>query len=409
MADDGAPLPLTVTTRVAIADRAVSFDDVNARLGGTTLRGSLAVDGQKLSGALEADTVDAAPLIAAAIGMPAAGKTNGAAWAWSSEPFAGGVFGERSGEVALKARQVGLLPRLTAREFRATLRLKPNGFAVDDISGAVAGGRLTGALSFQSAQDGLKTHAKLLARRRRCGEPAALRRAAAGRRHARFVGRARRRRLEPRRADRFAARLGQDRARRRADCRPRSARFRRGDPCGRPRAADRRRAYFRCGEQGTGQRRACGQARRRRALGERRANSARQGRRRRQGRGIVDRRRSRPHRRFARRAAGAVGRQSSGWRAARYLHGVEGTAHRAKAQHRRVGIDGMADVARGGKPGAANPRDGKRAAPGATACRRNRRANWRRPCRRQSRSSGCRIRRDARRPKHQPVARRIDA
>jgi large subunit ribosomal protein L24 len=158
-ADDGAPLPLTVTTRVAIAGRAVSFDDVNARLGGTTLRASLAVDGQKLSGALEADTVDAAPLIAAAIGMPAAGKTNGAAWAWSSEPFAGGVFGERSGEVTLKVRLVGLLPRLTAREFRAALRLKPNGFAVDDISGAVAGGRLTGALSFQSARNGLKTHA----------------------------------------------------------------------------------------------------------------------------------------------------------------------------------------------------------------------------------------------------------
>ena len=55
---------------------------------------------------------------------------------------------------------MGLLPRLTAREFRAALRLKPNGFAVDDISGAVAGGRLTGELSFRSARDGLKTHAK---------------------------------------------------------------------------------------------------------------------------------------------------------------------------------------------------------------------------------------------------------
>ena len=158
-ADHGAPLPLTLTTRVAVADRAISFDDIDARLDGTTLHGKFAVDGPKVSGALDADTLDAGPLIAVAIGLPAAGKTSDAAWDWSSEPFAGGVFGDYSGEIALKARQVALLPWLTAREFRAVLHLKPNGFAVDNISGTLAGGGLTGALSFQAGQDGLKTHA----------------------------------------------------------------------------------------------------------------------------------------------------------------------------------------------------------------------------------------------------------
>ncbi|HEX5210945.1 MAG TPA: AsmA-like C-terminal region-containing protein [Pseudolabrys sp.] len=159
-ADSAASLPLTLTARVAVSDRAVGFDDLEARLGGTTLHGKLAVDGQKVSGALDADTLDAAPLIAAAIGLPVTGKiTDGAAWAWASEPFAGGMFGDHSGEIALKARQAALLPRLTAREFRAALRLQPDGLAVDNISGTVAGGRLTGALSFQSGQDGLKTHA----------------------------------------------------------------------------------------------------------------------------------------------------------------------------------------------------------------------------------------------------------
>ena len=59
-ADDGAPLPLTVTTRVAIAGRAVSFDDINARLGGTTLRGQSRRRCGATSGALEADAIDAA-------------------------------------------------------------------------------------------------------------------------------------------------------------------------------------------------------------------------------------------------------------------------------------------------------------------------------------------------------------
>jgi large subunit ribosomal protein L24 len=157
--DSATPLPLTLTTRVAVADRAINFDDVDARLGDTTLHGKLAVAGKKLSGTLDADRLDAAPLIAAAIGMPGSGRASGAAWAWSNEPFAGGVLGNYTGEIALKARQAALLPTLTAREFRAALHLEPNGFAADNISGTLAGGRLTGALSFQSGPDGLKTHA----------------------------------------------------------------------------------------------------------------------------------------------------------------------------------------------------------------------------------------------------------
>jgi len=161
LADGGLPLPFSLNSRVTVADRAFSVDDINARLGGTDVRGNVSVDGQKISGMLYADTIQAAPLIAAATGMPAPPANGGAVWSWSSEPFAGGVFGDYRGVVAFKARQVGLLPRLTAREFRATLRFEQNGFALDDISGAVGGGTLNGALSFHSSADGLKTQAKL--------------------------------------------------------------------------------------------------------------------------------------------------------------------------------------------------------------------------------------------------------
>ncbi len=165
MADSGEPLPFSLNSHVAVVDRAISFADVNARLGGATIRGSLAFDGQtprKVSGALDADTIDAAPLIASAIGLPAASGNNGsAAWAWSSEPFSGGLFGAFNGEIALKARQVALLPRLTAREFRANLRFDKGGLAIDDATGDVSGGRLAGALSFRSAEDGLKAHGKI--------------------------------------------------------------------------------------------------------------------------------------------------------------------------------------------------------------------------------------------------------
>ena len=77
--------------------------------------------------------------------MPApAGNNGNAAWVWSSEPFADGAFGDYAGQIALKARRVDVLPRLTAREFRATLRFGKDEFAFDDMTGDVAGGRLAG-------------------------------------------------------------------------------------------------------------------------------------------------------------------------------------------------------------------------------------------------------------------------
>ena len=165
MADRAEPLPFSLNSSVVIADRAVSFNDVKARLGGATIRGSLAFDGQtpsRVSGALDADTIEAPPLIASAIGLPAAaGSNGGAAWVWSSEPFGGGLFGAFNGEIALKARQVVLLPRLVAREFRANVRFDKGGFAVDDVTGDISGGHLAGALSFRAAEDGLKVRAKI--------------------------------------------------------------------------------------------------------------------------------------------------------------------------------------------------------------------------------------------------------
>ncbi len=165
VADSGESLPFTLDSRVTVADRAISFADINARIGGTTVRGSLVFDGQtprKVSGALDADTIEAPPLIASAIGMPAAaGTSGGAVWVWSSEPFAGGLFGAFKGDIALKVRQVALLPRLTAREFRANLRFDKGGLAVDDATGDVSGGRMAGELSFRAADDGVKAHAKI--------------------------------------------------------------------------------------------------------------------------------------------------------------------------------------------------------------------------------------------------------
>ena len=67
------------------------------------------------------------------------------------------MFGDYGGQIALKARRVGVLARMTASEFRATLRFGRQEFAFDDMTGAVAGGRLAGALSLRAAADRLES------------------------------------------------------------------------------------------------------------------------------------------------------------------------------------------------------------------------------------------------------------
>ncbi len=158
-------LPSSMASRIAIDDRRMTFDDIDAKLGGSTVRGRLVIAGvspRRIDGALEADAIDAAALIARAIGMPApVANNNNAAWVWSSEPFADGAFGEFAGQVALKSRRLDVLPRLTVREFRATLRLGKDEFTFDDMAGDVAGGRLAGRISFRTAADGMTAGGKV--------------------------------------------------------------------------------------------------------------------------------------------------------------------------------------------------------------------------------------------------------
>jgi large subunit ribosomal protein L24 len=161
-------LPITFASRVTLAGNDLSLPDINATIGGASLRGKLSATLQRpsrIEGDLEADTIDGAALIASVTGMPTVGGANklqaNAAWAWSSEPFGDNVLGDYTGQIALKARRLDALPRLTAREFRGTLRLDKNALVIDDMSGEAGGGRLGGKFSLRSGPDGLQTNVKV--------------------------------------------------------------------------------------------------------------------------------------------------------------------------------------------------------------------------------------------------------
>ncbi len=78
------------------------------------------------------------------LGMPIAGVA-----AWSPEPIGVGAFGALNGAVIFKLDRAALTPTWVARDLKGVVRFQPAEIALSDIDGGLAGGRLTGALTFR--------------------------------------------------------------------------------------------------------------------------------------------------------------------------------------------------------------------------------------------------------------------
>ncbi|HEY6023705.1 MAG TPA: AsmA-like C-terminal region-containing protein [Pseudolabrys sp.] len=156
------PLPLSMTSHVVIAGGAMTFDNIDATLGGSSIRGKLAIDNaspRRVDGKIEAEAADASAFIAWVIGMPAARA--GPARTWASEPFTAGMFDKFTGNVLLILKRTELLPRLPASELHATLRMGKDEIVLTDAAGKLAGGQLSGQMIFHRAEDGLTARARI--------------------------------------------------------------------------------------------------------------------------------------------------------------------------------------------------------------------------------------------------------
>ena len=155
----GSAVPLTASSSVAVAGRTLSFADLDVAVGKASLHGRLAV---KLSspvgidGDIAANDADAAAIAAMILGMPIAGAA-----AWSSEPIGAGAFGALNGAVTFKLDRAALTPAWVARDLKGVVRFQPAEIALSDIDGGLAGGRLTGELTFRRDSRELAAHGRL--------------------------------------------------------------------------------------------------------------------------------------------------------------------------------------------------------------------------------------------------------
>ena len=68
---------------------------------------------------------------------------------WSPEPIGAGAFGAVNGAVTFKLDRAALTPTWVARDLKGVARFQPAEIALSDIDGGLAGGRLTGELTFR--------------------------------------------------------------------------------------------------------------------------------------------------------------------------------------------------------------------------------------------------------------------
>jgi large subunit ribosomal protein L24 len=153
--DPAAAIPITLASKLTLDGDKLAFDGIDGNVAGTAVKGRIALAlGQpiRIEGRLDADTVDAASVIAAAIGgplVPSRGAT------WSSEPFATGPFADTAGRIDVAAARAMLPSGIAARQVRASVRIEPNAVAFDKVEATLGEGRLAAQAEFRAAPAGL--------------------------------------------------------------------------------------------------------------------------------------------------------------------------------------------------------------------------------------------------------------
>jgi large subunit ribosomal protein L24 len=170
----GTAVPITASAKLAVTGGALAFTDLAVSVAKASLHGRLALDLATpigIDGSLMGEDIDAGALAAMLLGLPSAAASpintspvnTSAAKIWSAEPIGAGAFGAVSGAIAFAFDRADFTSGWVVRDFKGIARFEPSLIVLDDLSGSLAGGRLTGAFTFRHDGDELaaKGHVEL--------------------------------------------------------------------------------------------------------------------------------------------------------------------------------------------------------------------------------------------------------
>jgi hypothetical protein len=146
---------VSLSSRVSLRDRKLTFDDIDGTMAGSRLRGRAAItleEERKVEGEVGLDAIEIEPAFALAIG--AAGHD-------AAEPLGAGILKGWRGQIAFQALR-GVLPGGTEfRPLSGTIKGDGHSLVFDAIKGGIGGGEATGNIEARQTTGGLALNARL--------------------------------------------------------------------------------------------------------------------------------------------------------------------------------------------------------------------------------------------------------
>ncbi|HXY89772.1 MAG TPA: AsmA-like C-terminal region-containing protein, partial [Xanthobacteraceae bacterium] len=143
-------VPASGTARLLRADDAFVLENIALDIGNSRARGRVVIKGferPSLGGTLSLDRAELPVLLALMIGR--AGES--AAAPWTDRPFGPAALENAGGMIEIESATLGLVNPFVANGARLKLRFADNEAAIEDFSGELAGGKLSGTVRFARA------------------------------------------------------------------------------------------------------------------------------------------------------------------------------------------------------------------------------------------------------------------
>jgi hypothetical protein len=153
-----AVVPVVLTTRLSLDGDKLKLAALDGKVAETRLKGELALvlgHPLRLDGHLDADTIDAAAVIAGAVGAPV---TRRSGVGWAQEPFGAGPLADVDGRLAFTVAHASFLGGITGEGLQGTLRFQPSAIGIEKLVGRIGGGRFSARADLRATSSGLSAN-----------------------------------------------------------------------------------------------------------------------------------------------------------------------------------------------------------------------------------------------------------
>jgi AsmA-like protein len=151
--DPAAAVPVTLTAHLSIDGDRLTVDALDGKVASAQLKGRIALvlgNPAQADGHLDVDALDAAGVIAAAIGAPAAAH---AGTAWSAEPFGVAPLADVAGRIDFSIARADFAG-IVGTGLHGTVRIEPAAIRLEALAGIVGEGRLAAQAEFRAGSSG---------------------------------------------------------------------------------------------------------------------------------------------------------------------------------------------------------------------------------------------------------------